>query len=136
MPAEHAATVDPPPRPETNDEMLFSMRLGFLLRQRTYQQIADATGIGSTSVRRMVLNGRPSARLLVGLCQEFGVSPDWLLLGKGPVYVFHPRRPPAAPPASHSPSSDESPTPEPGLNRRAYRARPQEPADGTTASPS
>ena len=136
MTSKSTTTVESKPPAKTGDELMFSMRLGFLLRQRTYRQIADATGISSTSVRRMVLNGRPSSRLLIGLCQSFGVSPEWLLLGKGPVYAFHPQRPRDPPPLSQPPSSDDLPTTELIPNRRAYRAQLLGPVDRTTASPS
>lgn len=48
-----------------------------------YQQVADAVGVGRTTVFNWVLGStQPRATHIVGLCKLFDVSCNWLLTGK------------------------------------------------------
>lgn len=74
------ASTDTRPEP-----VLRSWRLGLLLRMRhvvkdrTYDQVAEMTGFEPGVVRRYLDYGRPSVPFLAALCRAFDVSPAWML---------------------------------------------------------
>ena len=61
-----------------------SERLTLVLGDLSYHEFARSTGFNHETVRRYV-QGRstPSPAFLAVLCNSFGYSPEWLLLGKG-----------------------------------------------------
>jgi len=62
------------------------------------KQIVEQSGLTTTEfgervklsqqyVSRLTLNGNPSERTIIGICQEFNVSEEWLRTGQGDPYV-------------------------------------------------
>ncbi len=50
-----------------------------------YSEVARQTGFNDETTRRYLRgHARPSVEFLVSLCTTMDISPDWLLLGKGP----------------------------------------------------
>lgn|GEM_PF-2807506 len=78
--------------PRRAEEALLAGRLGFVLRGRSYKRLGEETGYCPGTARRMVLTGRPSARFIARVCVVYEISPEWLLLGRGPVRVADARR--------------------------------------------
>lgn len=62
-----------------------SQRLEQLRGARPYVYIAEITGMSTESARRHVQLGNPHPDFLARLCLATKCSPDWLLLGRGPV---------------------------------------------------
>ncbi len=58
-------------------------RLVMVLGDRTYQDLARATGVSSESVRRYLRTGSPSAVFLMRVCNAYGINGNWLFTGEG-----------------------------------------------------
>lgn len=67
------------------DARAISRRIAALCEGRSLSELGAMTGFSHETARR-VLSGAtaPSARFVVELCCAFGISTDWLLLGKEP----------------------------------------------------
>ncbi|XVJ59163.1 MAG: helix-turn-helix transcriptional regulator [Tepidisphaera sp.] len=50
---------------------------------RSLRAVGQALGINRETLRRMSVGQCPSAELLIRLTEEFGVSAEWLLTGRG-----------------------------------------------------
>ncbi|MBX3405108.1 MAG: helix-turn-helix transcriptional regulator [Phycisphaeraceae bacterium] len=68
------------------EEVAIAQRLRQVCQGRSVWGLEDELGVSRENIRR-VMHGasRPSARLLVAICERLGVSADWLLLGRGPM---------------------------------------------------
>lgn len=79
---------DASPELETSSNGMLE-RLRIATKGDTYAQIARVTGCNSETVRRYLNGGTPSVHFICAVAEQYRVSADWLLLGRGP-------RPPAA----------------------------------------
>lgn len=59
-------------------------RLHRAVGSRTFKSIGAATGTNHETVRRYMNGQAPSADFLAAVCNEYGVSGQWLLTGDGP----------------------------------------------------
>ncbi len=62
-------------------------RLVQVLGERTYQDLARATGVSSESVRRYLRSGSPSAVFLMRVCKAYGINANWLFTGEGARWI-------------------------------------------------
>lgn len=60
-------------------------RFAEALRNRSNAEISRLTGFHPEAIRRYRLGRTPPASLLAAMCTKLGLSPDWLLLGRGPM---------------------------------------------------
>lgn len=51
---------------------------------QSFRQIAERVGMHPETVRRYMHGSSIPAEFVVRICQEYGVSANWLLLGAGP----------------------------------------------------
>lgn len=51
------------------------------------EEMGDALGVASTTVAKYETHGAPSLFAVISYAETFGVSLDWLLLGKGAPYA-------------------------------------------------
>lgn len=58
-------------------------RMRMVVGNRTYAAVARATGCNDETVRRYLSGGRVSVDFIIALAECYGVSADWLLLGRG-----------------------------------------------------
>jgi helix-turn-helix protein len=62
------------------------------------REIAARTGYHPETVRRYFRRGRLSLRFFAAICEQFGISPEWLLWGSGPMrersHAARPSEPP------------------------------------------
>lgn len=58
-------------------------RLRHIAGERTYRRLGELTQTHPETVRRYMQGQAPSADFLQRMCEVFGVSGDWLLLGRG-----------------------------------------------------
>lgn len=52
---------------------------------RTYRLVGELTHTHPETVRRYLQGQSPSVEFVTALCDAFGVNPDWLLRGHGPM---------------------------------------------------
>lgn len=60
-------------------------RLQAAVGEMTYRQLAELTGANAETVRRYMQGQPPAVEFLAAVCRAFGVSGDWLLMGRGPM---------------------------------------------------
>lgn len=60
-------------------------RMLIVAGDRTYRLIGELTHTHPETVRRYMQGQAPSVEFVTALCDAFGVNPDWLLRGRGPV---------------------------------------------------
>jgi len=72
------------------------------------RQLGDALGTTPSAISRFELGqSAVSPRLLIALAESFNVSPTWLLLGRGPMFLEDPEKPAAeAAPVPPAPRED------------------------------
>ncbi|MCA9294317.1 MAG: helix-turn-helix transcriptional regulator [Phycisphaerales bacterium] len=58
-------------------------RLQLVLQGVSHNAVARTTGYNSETVRRYRTKTEPSARFVKRICEEYGVTPTWLLTGEG-----------------------------------------------------
>lgn len=66
-------------RPDTLTE-----RLRIITGGQTIREVAEMVGMNHETVRRYLSGHAPSTEFLAQICDHYGVSGNWLLLGKGP----------------------------------------------------
>ena len=71
--------------PETHSA--FHDRLNRAVGETSYRQLGDLTNTHPETVRRYMQGQAPSAAFMTSLCQNLGISGEWLLSGKGPMKV-------------------------------------------------
>ena len=59
------------------------LRLDEVVGQESVNQISDKTGVHWESIRRYLKHGPASAEFIKAVCEEYKVSADWLLVGRG-----------------------------------------------------
>src|SRR5262245_29197288 len=59
------------------------MRLDEVVGTMSVNEISDKTGVHWESIRRYLKHGPPSAEFIKAVCEEYKVSADWLLVGRG-----------------------------------------------------
>lgn len=68
-----------------------SERLSKVCRGMGYRSVASCTGSSHESARRYILGiTRPDPEFLARVCEEFGVSAEWLLCGRGSMFTAFP----------------------------------------------
>lgn len=65
-----------------------SHRIIEVIRPCTNSQVGRLLGVSDETVRRIRHGDQPSVRVVMGLCQAFNISADWLLLGRGDAPVI------------------------------------------------
>lgn len=60
-------------------------RLNRVTAGYTFQELGELMGFFPETVRRYLRHGSPRAEFVAAVCRTFGVSAEWLLLGKGPM---------------------------------------------------
>ncbi|MFK7760404.1 MAG: hypothetical protein AB8C13_10735 [Phycisphaerales bacterium] len=65
----------------------FHDRLNLAVGETSYRQLGDVTNTHPETVRRYMQGQAPSAAFMTSLCQNLGISGEWLLSGKGPMKV-------------------------------------------------
>jgi transcriptional regulator with XRE-family HTH domain len=60
-------------------------RLAAVVGQRSSRYVGELTNTNHETVRRYLSGQAPSTEFLQAVCRAFGLSADWLLLGKGPM---------------------------------------------------
>jgi len=60
-------------------------RLAAVVGQRSSRYVGELTNTNHETVRRYLAGQAPSTEFLQAVCRAFGLSADWLLLGKGPM---------------------------------------------------
>lgn len=60
-------------------------RMLIVAGDRTYRLIGELTKTHPETVRRYMQGQAPSVEFVTALCDAFGVNPDWLLRGRGPM---------------------------------------------------
>lgn len=60
-----------------------SKRIVEMISPCTNSQVARLIGVSDETVRRIRHGDLPSVRIVLGLCQVFDVSSEWLLFGRG-----------------------------------------------------
>lgn len=67
--------------------LALSERLAKVCRGMGYRSVASCTGSSHESARRYILGiTRPDPEFLARVCEEFGVSAEWLLCGRGSMF--------------------------------------------------
>ncbi len=80
----------------------------------SFSEIARRTGSNRETVRRYMTQGKPTVAFVAAICEHFGISPTWLILGRGPKFD-HTLAERAAPRSKHDGRGS------PGLRRRPSR---------------
>jgi hypothetical protein len=62
-------------------------RLREIAGDRTYRAIGELTRQNSETVRRYMQGQAPSVEFLAAICAAMGVSADWMITGRGPMFV-------------------------------------------------
>lgn len=94
MPSE--AVPKRPPRAADSERsegyrLGLSERLAKVCRGMGYRSVASWTGSSHESARRYILGiTRPDPEFLARVCEEFGVSAEWLLCGRGSMFWLAP----------------------------------------------
>lgn len=65
----------------------FHDRLNQSVGEVSYRQLGELTDTHPETVRRYMQGQAPSAAFMTTLCQNLGISGEWLLSGKGPMKV-------------------------------------------------
>jgi len=84
MKAPHSDRGREPTRKAWEAEVLVRMRAA--AGDRMFSTLAQLTGCNSETVRRYLRRGKPSAYFMSRLCSSLNVSPEWLLMGTGPMH--------------------------------------------------
>jgi transcriptional regulator with XRE-family HTH domain len=58
-------------------------RMRMVVGGRSFAAVSRATGFNDETVRRYLSGGRVSVDFIIALAERYGVSADWLLLGRG-----------------------------------------------------
>ncbi|MCC5823743.1 MAG: helix-turn-helix domain-containing protein [Phycisphaerales bacterium] len=69
-------------RPDTLTE-----RLRIITGGQTIREVAEMVDMNHETVRRYLSGHAPSTEFLAQICDKYGVSGNWLLLGKGPATI-------------------------------------------------
>ena len=85
MIADCPNTVNPRARHELAWREGFIVRLNMVFEEVRPRDVSQACGISTETIRRCRAGSTPSMRLVICLVSDFGVSADWLLLGRGPM---------------------------------------------------
>ncbi|MBX3403002.1 MAG: helix-turn-helix transcriptional regulator [Phycisphaeraceae bacterium] len=95
------------------EEVAIAQRVRQVCQGRSVWGLENELGVSRENIRR-VMHGasRPSARLLVAICERLGVSADWLLLGRGAMTCA-----PSARPRERSKAGPRSPIGRPPRGR-------------------
>ena len=75
-----------PVRRTSNTDALaddLSKRIIEVIQPCTNSQVGRLIGVSDETIRRIRHGDQPSVRVVLGLCQAFEISADWLLLGRG-----------------------------------------------------
>jgi transcriptional regulator with XRE-family HTH domain len=62
-------------------------RLRDVVGQRSYRLLGEITGVNAETARRYMNGAAPSVEFLAAICEKFGINGEWLLTGRGPVYL-------------------------------------------------
>ena len=65
----------------------FHDRLNLAVGDTSYRQLGTITETHPETVRRYMQGQAPSAAFMTNLCQNLGISGEWLLSGQGPMRV-------------------------------------------------
>ncbi len=65
----------------------FHDRLNLAVGETSYRQLGEITDTHPETVRRYMQGQAPSAAFMTNLCQNLGISGQWLLSGQGPMKV-------------------------------------------------
>ena len=60
-------------------------RLVLAIGDRSYRSVGELTGIHPENIRRYMKGQTPSVEFVASLCDALGISPEWMLSGRGPM---------------------------------------------------
>lgn len=60
-------------------------RLSSAAGNMSYRKIARLTGVHAETARRYMQGQSPSVEFIQAFCEQLGVAPAWLLMGRGPM---------------------------------------------------
>lgn len=72
---------------ESTEEQTINDRVHIAVGKMTYKKLGQLTDTHPETVRRYMNGYAPSAKFLANIAQEFGVSGEWLLTGRGPMLI-------------------------------------------------